>query len=477
MEDLLQKAIAEASSMGATYVEARYHKNDYFTLRARNGNLIDSSREVEEGVGVRVLVDGSLGFASTSTLSKEGVLEAVRRAVAAAKRLSWLMKSPLRLGPGRTGRVKYEVPVAKSFENTPLDEKIGLFRELWNRGREVVKEASLKVMFNEYVESVEEKVILTSEGAYVRSTIPRLYFGYNMVISHPQKGVVQRWREFGGSGGFELVEKWRVVDTVVEEAGTLGRVILEARAPPSEPVEVLVGSEIVGLMAHESAGHPSEADRILGREAAQAGMSFIKKGMRGFKVGNENATVVDDPTIPGSYGFFLYDDEGVSARPKYLYREGEVYEHLHNRFTAAEYNTESNGSARAMNYASEPIIRMSNTYVTPGDYTFEELVEDIEYGVYIKSYMEWNIDDERWSQRYVGLEAYLIEKGELKGFVRNPVLELTTKTFYSSIVAKSKDLRFYAGTCGKGEPSQGVPVWFGGPDVKLTKIRLSVAPG
>ncbi|MCC6047616.1 MAG: metallopeptidase TldD-related protein, partial [Desulfurococcaceae archaeon] len=97
------------------------------------------------------------------------------------------------------------------------------------------------------------------------------------------------------------------------------------------------------------------------------------------------------------------------------------------------------------------------------------------YGVYMRSYMEWNIDDIRWNQRYVGLETYLIVNGEISKPVRNPVLEVTTKDFYSRITGVGRELRFYPGTCGKGEPSQGVPVWFGGPDVRLSKVRLGVA--
>ena len=135
----------------------------------------------------------------------------------------------------------------------------------------------------------------------------------------------------------------------------------------------------------------------------------------------------------------------------------------------------SNGSARASSYNREPIIRMANTYFVPGDYSLEELIEDVHKGVYIKSYMEWNIDDRRWSQRYVGLEAYLIENGELKGLVKNPALEITTGGLYSSIDAVGKDLKFYPGTCGKGDPGQGVPVWFGGPSIRLRNVRLSIS--
>jgi TldD protein len=218
-----------------------------------------------------------------------------------------------------------------------------------------------------------------------------------------------------------------------------------------------------------------EADRILGREASQAGESYVKpEYINNYRVGGEHATVIDDPTIPGSYGFYLYDDEGVKARPRFLYKNGLIHEPLHNRHTARLFNTRSNGASRSMNNSSEPIIRMSNTYITPGELKFEELIEDIDLGVYVKSYMEWNIDDIRWNQRYVGLESYLIRNGELADPVRNPVLEFTTGWFYSNILAVDKNLEFHPGTCGKGEPSQGVPVWFGGPNVKLSKMRIGV---
>ncbi|MEM4840974.1 MAG: TldD/PmbA family protein, partial [Sulfolobales archaeon] len=205
------------------------------------------------------------------------------------------------------------------------------------------------------------------------------------------------------------------------------------------------------------------------------GESYVKPEHIGrFRIGNEYATIVEDPTIPGSFGYYEYDDECIKARPRYLYKEGLVNEPLHNRYTASILNTKSNGSSRSMDYANEPLVRMSNTYLKPGDMSFEELLEDVNFGVYIKSYMEWNIDDIRWNQRYVGLESYLIVDGELRNAIRNPVLELTTQSFYSRIEGVDKELKFYPGTCGKGEPPQGIPVWFGGPNVKLSKMRLGV---
>ncbi|MFN3622242.1 MAG: TldD/PmbA family protein, partial [Nitrososphaerales archaeon] len=229
---------------------------------------------------------------------------------------------------------------------------------------------------------------------------------------------------------------------------------------------------VVGLVAHESSGHPAEADRILGREGAQAGESYLKKDSLGLKIGSSEAYVSDDPTIPHSMGFYLYDEEGVKARKRRLIEGGIIREYLHNRATAHTFSTKSNAASRSVAYNREPIIRMANTYVEPGDYTFEELLEDVKLGVYIKSFMEWNIDDIRMNQRYVGLEAYLIEQGDLKEGVKAPILEITTPKFWSSVDARGRDLQFKAASCGKGDPMQGAPVWTGGPHIRLRRIKL-----
>lgn len=472
-EDALQRCVDEALRLGARYAEARFHCHFNANIIVRNGELIGYGEALSEGVGVRVLVEGALGFAATNSLEWSSLQETVERAVKLARAHSKLMKRWVEFADARVGKAKYEALSLKPFDSASLEEKVSVLAEVWDRVRGAVKEARPLTLISRYHEDVEEKTIVNSSGACVVSKVPRLSVGYNFVLAH-SKGTIQRVFSFGGSGGLEQLKAWRVPEAVEEEAKSLERVLLEGVEPPKEPVDVIVGSEIVGLTVHESCGHPSEADRILGREAAQAGMSFIKLGMLGQRIGNEHATVVEDPTIPSSYGFYLYDDEGVPARARHLYKNGVINEHLHNRWTAKVFGVESNAAARAMDYNSEPIIRMSNTYFAPGDYTFEELLEGVRLGVYLKSYMEWNIDDVRWGQRYVGLEAYLVENGELTRPVRNPALEITAGGFYSKVDAVGKELRFYPGTCGKGEPSQGVPVWFGGPDIRLRSVELRV---
>ena len=181
--------------------------------------------------------------------------------------------------------------------------------------------------------------------------------------------------------------------------------------------------------------------------------------------------LVDDPTVQNSYGFYRYDDEGVPARKRCLIKGGLVKELLHNRESAAEFGVKSNASSRANNWNAEPIVRMANTFVEPGDHTFEELI-DVKNGVYIKSYMEWNIDDKRFNQRYVGLEAYEIKNGALGGLVKRPAIEMTTPAFWSAVDAVGKDFEMTMGSCGKGEPMQGIPVGFGGPHIRLHNIKM-----
>ena len=474
-EDLVVRAVDYALSLGAKYAEARYHKVARSGVAARNGEFVGLEKGFKEGVAVRVLVDGALGFSSTDTLTWEGVKTAVDEALAKARAHSKLMKRPIELSHERLGRASYEALEKEKAASVSVEEKVAYCADVWKHTSTATSTARVATLTMFLGESIEEKIIASSDGAFIRSKIPRVSLWYNVVVTIPSKGTVQRFFSHAASGGYEWVKKWNVLGYLPEDAKTFERIIVEAVKPPTDkPIDVVVGSEIVGLMVHESCGHPSEADRILGREAAQAGKSFIKPDMRGQRIGGEVATVIDDPTIPGSNGFYLYDDEGVPARPRYLYKEGVINEFLHNRWTAKVFNTQSNAAARAMDHASEPIVRMANTYFKPGDHTLEELIEGVKYGVYIKSYMEWNIDDIRWGQRYVGLEAYLIENGELTKPVRNPALEITTGAFYSKVDAAGKELRFYPGMCGKGEPSQGVPVWFGGPDVRLRSVKLGV---
>ncbi|MGQ9479497.1 MAG: TldD/PmbA family protein, partial [Thermoproteota archaeon] len=460
-----------AVSVGASYAEARFHNDSEKGISFKNGEIEALEASYEMGLGIRVLVNGCLGFASTNVVKPESIARTVDTAIKIARAASALKLQKTDFSEEEQYSVEWRVYEKKKLEDWSMQDKIGFLKNL----DETIMSQGISVSsrYFAYSESISERMFTNTEGVFISSRVSRPFLFAVMTVSDPIKGVIQRTLEFGGSGGVEVVESWRLEERLNEEVRVLWRILRNSVRPPEETMDVIVGSEVTGIISHEASGHPSEADRILGREGAQAGESYLSVDDLGkMKIGSEVVNIVDDPTLPGSYGFYLFDEEGIKAQRKYLIKGGVINEFLMNRETARRLGLKSNGSARASGYDVEPIVRMSNTFMLPGDYSFEELFEDVKRGVYIKSFMEWNIDDKRWNQRYVGLEAYLVENGKVTTPVRNPVIEVTTKKLFSSIDAVGKDLDFNAAVCGKGDPMQGAPVFTGGPSIRIRGIRI-----
>ncbi|WP_175059060.1 TldD/PmbA family protein [Thermococcus sp. 2319x1] len=470
MHELVEFAVEKAQELGASYAEARFEEKNGTEIVMKNGNPEGLGILADRGIGIRVLVNGGMGFASTNVLTKESVEEAVKRAVKLAKAAAKLRNKPIQFSEEDFHQVFYEVKMKKDFRDVSAEEKMEYLKLIEER----VKETGINVpmRFLRYGDLMWHKVFMNSEGALVESLIPRVSVTYNLVVFEEGQMEQAPFVQRAFSGGLELIEKDKPWEWAVKDVKALQKLIKEGQKPPEGKVDVVISPEVAGIAVHESVGHPYELDRIMGREAAQAGESFVKPEMLGERIGSEAVTVIEDPTIPNSWGFYLYDDEGVKARPRYLIREGIINEFLMNREYAAYLGMKSNAAARAINYDREPIVRMANTYLAPGDYSFEELIEDVKLGVYMVSFNEWNIDDRRFQQRYIGREAYLIENGEIKHPVRRPILEITTRGLWSSVDAVGKEVEFYPGTCGKGEPGQGVPVWMGGAHARLREVIL-----
>ncbi|MEM2876067.1 MAG: TldD/PmbA family protein, partial [Candidatus Bathyarchaeia archaeon] len=407
-------------------------------------------------------------------LIRESVERTAERALKLAKAVRADLSEEIGLSEEKFEERNLEVKPLINFADIDLDSKFKVLMELDESLKSEAKKsgAELPGRVLTLTDSIIKKTIINTEGAKIYSTTPKIALNAFLTAYQTQKGSAQRYLSLGETAGWEAMKRWNPNDLLVKEVSALSRVVLESKKPPSGKLDVILGPEVVGIICHESCGHPSEADRILGREAAQAGETYLKSNSVGIRVGSERVTVVDDPTLPSSFGFYLYDDEGVKARRRFLIKDGVINEFLHNRETAYKFGVSSNASSRANAFNREPIIRMANTFLLPGDYSFDELLKDVEDGVYIKTFMEWNIDDLRFNQRYVGLESYRIEGGELREMIRNPVLEVTTTALWSAVDAVGKDLEFQAAYCGKGDPMQGIPVWTGGPSIRLREMVL-----
>lgn len=459
-----EKAVSYAT--GASYAEARIESVFGDGALLKNGDPVTIGFSESVGMCIRVIVKGSLGISFTDDLSSAGVRSAVDSAVKLAKAAQSVTKKPVLMSQERASNDKFVVKEKKKLADVSMEDKLSELIEL-DKALLATKLNFLTRFFDLSTEW-REKYYCNSEGGSIYSYVPRV--GMFCLISVKAKDVEQRMEHLGNSGGWEFFKTWHLEKNLVEEAKTLAK-ISAAPSASKEKMDVVLSPELVGIASHESCGHPYEADRVLGREMANAGGSFITKSMLGTRIGSNVVNLVDDPTVPNSYGFYIYDDEGVRARKRYLIKNGLVHELLHNRETAVDFNSQSNASSRANGWNQEPIVRMANTFVEPGDHTFDELA-DVKKGVYIKSYMEWNIDDKRYNQRYVGLEAYEIKNGSLEGLVRRPAIEMTTPAFWSAVDAVGKDFEMTVGSCGKGEPMQGIPVSFGGPHIRLRNIIL-----
>lgn len=468
--DTVEKALEYAMGKRVEYAEARAHSTFGEQIIMRNGILEAYVQSVNSGFNVRVLADGGIGFSSTNRWTEdeaENVAETAYRLAKASGRRTKIEFVEMESNVA-DWRVEEEEKIRDVAPEAKIELLSGIDKEVTSHGVEVPSR-----VLQCFVDQTE-KYFVNSEGSQIGSYIPKVAC-FGIIFVQEGNKTEQASRQFGYSGGWNAFDLWDVPAELVHESMVLQRVMREGKSMKPGKTTLVCGSEVVGIAAHESCGHPMEADRILGREMSQAGRSFIYQGgpyWLGTRIGSDLVTIVDDPNVEHSYGYYAYDDEGVRARPRYLYKEGVINEFLHNRETGAKLGVESNGSARSVSYDREAIVRMANTYLMPGDMTEEELLEDVKEGVYMNSFTEWNIDDRRFNQRYVGREAYLIEDGELGAPVVRPTIEMTTEGFWSAVDGVTKDLRFDAATCGKSDPAQGVPVYTGGPVIRLREVYM-----
>ncbi|MFO8019909.1 MAG: TldD/PmbA family protein [Promethearchaeia archaeon] len=474
-KDLADFAVNFGSSQGTEYMEARFIESTEESYTARNGMFLGILNNTKKGVGIRALVDGGMAFGSTEKLTKQSVKKLVNDIVDMAR--ATRPKDPIHLSSESPTETSWKTEVERKFEDVTGEEKQEFIKRL---DKNLKKEGSrkLKNRIAFMLLYKENKYFVTNEGSKIDSDHSLI----TMTLMNTAKGKggsEQRLFSMGGTAGWEWLDDINFIDLAVNDCKNVMRAAEEAEIVKfNNPIDIVVSGEISGIMAHENVGHPSEGDRILGREGAQAGESFYadildKKELGEAKIGNEEVSVIDDPTLPGSPGFYLFDDEGVKARKRYLIKNGMLNELLLNREYAARFDTKSTAAARALSYNREPIPRMANTFFERGDFTKEELVEDIDEGILMNSFTEWNIDDRRFQSKYVGLEVYLIKNGEITDtMVRRPILELTTYGIMESVDAVGKDFFAPMGLCGKGDPLQGIPVSLGGPHIRLRNIKI-----
>ncbi|MHA2495285.1 MAG: TldD/PmbA family protein [Candidatus Hodarchaeales archaeon] len=466
--DLAELGIEYAQSNGASYAEARVLDGQVRSFVLQNGNLVSGFSSPMCGIGFRVLVNGGLSFCSVNQLVKKNIESTLATGIKMARVSN--PKDKIEFGAPVANEAKWKVPVKENWADIDNETMIGLLKAM----DKTAEENGISTRMFLFEAHQYKKYIVTSEGTRIDGDISTIRV-LQSLSAKGDEGTEQRTRLTASQSGWECTKAW--LSDFEQQYLALSKVANEPKRhlKSGETVDFLAGPEIAGIIAHENCGHPSEGDRIMGREGAQAGESHWRDLELGkSQVGSSHVNIYDDPTIPGSAGYYLYDDEGVKARNRVLIKNGIINEPLLNREFGAKFGLNSNGAARATAYNREPIIRMANTFFSPGEFTFEELLEDIKKGVYMKTFTEWNIDDRRYQSKYVGQECYLIENGEItEKIVQRPVLETTTVGLFSSIDGVSKKLDMdTSAICGKSEPMQGAPVRCGGGHLRLRNIEL-----
>jgi len=468
-KDLAEYCVQFGQKLGCSYVEARFVKDMARGLAYRNGEPISGGFSPSSGIGVRVLVNGNMGFASFDRLEKNLAEESITTAFRMAKNAN--RKTPIDLGEPVANKAKWKTSAKEPLNDVDLDTIMEFTTEA---NKQMVGLSSYVLMFNP---KVMDKYLVTNEGTEIESQQSYILMSTVLTAQAPG-GSEQKYLDLTLAGGWERIKESNLLENLKGEVDRLRKAAesaIKVDELMKQPIDMIVGPEVAGIIAHENVGHPSEGDRIMGREGAQAGESFWRDLKIGeSRVGSDAVNVSDSPTIKKTSGYYVYDDEGVKSRKRELIKNGIINEPLLNREYGSRFRLGSNAAARATAFNREPIIRMANTYFEPGNHTFDELVEDVKLGVFMRSFQEWNIDDRRYQSKYTGSEAYLIKNGEItETMVKRPIMETTSVGMLSAIDAVSKNLEFdFPGTCGKSDPSQGVPVYAGGGQIRFRKIRL-----
>ncbi|MEM2104743.1 MAG: TldD/PmbA family protein [Candidatus Bathyarchaeia archaeon] len=478
-QDFGKLALKEAEKKGASYADIRIGQIFNENLTVKNGKPEVLSHSSVKGFGLRVIVDGAWGFAGSIEVTADEIRSCVERAVKIAKASGLLKKWKVKLVKEKVYREKYVTDFKKDPFKVPLDEKLEI---LIHAGR-VLKEFSplMHVSYAHYRGYREDKLFMSSEGAEVLQQITWCGGGASAVAVKGSEVQVRSYPSpFRGNfatSGYEFFEGLALVDNA-EKIGSELLKLFEADKCPSGEMDIILYGDQLALQIHESCGHPTELDRVLGTEADYAGTSFLTpEKFRTFRYGSEKVNIVADATAPMGLGTFGFDDEGVKAKKVQLVEKGVFTGYQSSRETAAHLGLkESSGGMRADSPLSLPLIRMTNINLLPGDYRAEEIVEDSRDALLMTSNRSWSIDDKRINFQFATEIGWHIKNGSCEKMVKNPTYMGVTPKFWGSCDAVSKDDWKMWGTpnCGKGVPGQLIHVGHGCGTARFRKVQVGL---
>ena len=426
-------------------MDIRFGMGDNTSILMKDGNVDEINTGMSLGARIRVLNNGAWGFAYTTDLSK------IDEITETALKLSKSLKGDVKLSESEIIKDNIEVDVKIPFKDISIEEKKDIMMEA-NDAATIDKVNSTTVS---YSDSEVNELFMNSEGSEIQVKTDRVRMALNASATDGE--IIQFGHgSLGGVKGFEVISE---VD--IEEFGrNIGEKavrLLDAKPAPSGQFPVIADPELTGVLIHEALGHATEGDLILQNDS-------ILKGKIGEKIASDIVNIFDDASRKDGFGYYPYDVEGVKTKPNQLVKNGELISLLNSRETASKLGMESSGNARSI-IADQPIVRMSNTYLQPGDNTFEELIEDLPNGMYLKGSRGGQVDTGKGIFQFNAAEGYLIENGEITTPLRDVSLSGNILETLKNIDAIGNDFKLSVGFCGKD--GQTAPVGDGGPHTRI----------
>ncbi len=479
MKRFCEECLDAATAAGASYADVRVTDTTKQSLSVRNGVVEGVQGGTSVGFGVRVIADGAWGFAASSELSPEAAVRVAREAVAIARASARVPARAVRLAPVEPAHATWSGPCAIDPFTVSTDDKLALLLAA-DAAMRAIDGISLATGEMEFLKC--RKTFASSEGALIEQDWVESAAGITAFAI--DEGEVMRRSYPNSLGGASFQGGWETItalDLVANAPLIAGQAIELMSAPvcPGETTTLILDATQLALQVHESIGHPTELDRVLGDEAAFAGTSWVgARDLGTLRYGSDIVNVTADATIPGSLGSFGFDDEGVPAQREYLVRDGILTGFLSSRESAAVIGRTSSGAMRADGWNRTPLVRMTTVSLEPGTAgTLADLIADTDRGIYMETNDSWSIDDKRLNFQFACEIAWEITGGKLGRMLRNPSYTGISPRFWGSCDAICSPVEWRVhglGNCGKGEPMQVAHVAHGAAPARFRDVQVGV---
>ena len=477
LRDLADAALAAAKKAGATYADIRInrYRNQFIFTRDRRVQNIANTEDY--GFGVRVIVDGTWGFASSSVVTKEEIARVAGQAAEIARANRKINAEPVRLAPVEWFETTWNTPVVKNPFDMPLQPKLDLLMQINDEALQV-QGASFVSASMQFVN--EQKYFASSEGSHIEQSLIRSYPRFSVTAVDRASGKFYSRNSLTApmGTGYEYVEGYPLLEearVAAEEAVAMHK----AKPAVAGQKALLLHPTNLWLTIHESVGHPTELDRALGYEANYAGTSFLTPDKLGkFQFGAPLVNIVGDKTQKGAMATCGYDDDGVKTSEFAIIRNGVFVDYQTTRDQAHLIGQKaSHGCSYADNWSSVPFQRMPNVSLQPGDkdLTEKDLISATDDGVLIKGDGSYSIDHQRYNFQFSGQTFWEVKNGRITTQLRDLAYQSNTPEFWKScdmLGGRSSYLLGGAFNDGKGQPGQSNAVSHGCPIARFARVNV-----